>query len=79
VLDDLRDVGISAQSDSWLVLYPAMTNIQGIQVLQVDPAPPIVKQIGRSSELVGERRRKVIRMLDGMRQFLVSDVFTTAW
>jgi hypothetical protein len=55
-----------------------MTNIQSTEVLQVDPAPPLVKLIDRSSELVSERWRKVIRMSDGMRQLLVADVFTTA-
>lgn len=55
-----------------------MTNVQSTEVLQVDPAPPLIELIGRSSELVGEGRRKVIRMLDGMRHLLVADVFTIA-
>lgn len=55
-----------------------ITNVQSAEVLQVYPAPSLVELIGRGSELVGERRCKVIGMLDGMRHLLVADVFTTA-
>jgi hypothetical protein len=59
-------------------LYCA-THVQGIEVMQVDPTPPLVKLEGGSSELVGQRRCKIVSVLDCMRHFRVGDVSPIVW
>lgn len=55
------------------------TNVQGTEILQVDPTPPLVEPLSGSSELVGKGRCKIIRVLDCMGQLLVSEVFAIVW
>jgi hypothetical protein len=57
VLDNLQDQGlIGVHTDLTrgdLYLYCA-THVQGIEIMQVDPTPPLVELHGGSSELVGK-------------------------
>lgn len=50
------------------------THVEGVQIVQVNPSTSLINKISRRCELLGERRREVVGVLDGVDKSRILDL-----